>query len=994
MAYAFRGSCDCHLRASGIDALGAYSRVDTSTVARFVAERGTIMRDELDAQQLSKWVDGRDPETGERRGRELASPASDLILDCTINAPKTFSIAALLHPEIEHAYEALQDRLRNHIIMTWEHELNARRGAGGRNRERLQRLEVVELQHRRSRALDPHIHRHLWLNVRVRGADGKWSNVDSRVAMRVQNLINAEGELAARADPEWVSALAAHGFSLNANGEIEQLAHLVRAVSRRSNQIEANRAMLLEAWRSAHPGDSPSPDVVQSIDRQAWAINRPGKPADVNEDEWSTLTKGELLRLDANVMAIRAPISTRARDRDVLDYDLLARRAVADADNRSQASNGRFSVLDIRAGAVRAVATCGTIGARQDLQNLVDDVTARALAHTRDLIPEVTGKPQHVKSLVTRTFAQLKSELGVRLIWLSNASGTRPSEVPIDAARHAVPDDGRLDPSQRIAANAIAGDDRLVTVTGPAGTGKTTMLRVAKTVLEANKRRLLIVAPTRKAAAVASREVGAAGTSIHALLADHGWRWGKDDASADLWWRLRPGQRDPSNDHRVYRGPRRYPLDATARIAVDEAGMLDLNTADALTQLAIETGAGIVMVGDPNQASPVGHAGAMALAARRAGQAVELAGVHRFEDPEYAALTLRLRSPHTRSEALDAAIELQERQHVLRADDRDAVRAVLAKRYFDHHDRGQSVAIVTATNEEASLINDAIQQERISRQQLNTRRIAIGRDEQRILEGDVVQTRRNDRKIGVENRAIWIVARIGPAVVELQRIDDAADSRTVSREYAAEHVQLAYATTVHGIQGETTDTSIVGPGVDASGLYVGLTRGRHHNEAIVIAHSDEAARNEIADGMMRGLPESDLADAVRAAQDDLHRSARDEIPTQSRPSSVPNTSDELDLRGLTEWIRAARSALLAADAGAADNAARTHCRDSGTERGHHATLDSATRQRLEDRVDEAVALEARYLAGYLPPGTIPQHESTLGLENFAGAVSSQQVGVR
>ncbi|WP_443469088.1 hypothetical protein [Microbacterium sp. A196] len=67
---------------------------------------------------------------------------------------------------------------------------------------------------------------------------------------------------------------------------------------------------------------------------------------------------------------------------------------------------------------------------------------------------------------------------------------------------------------------------------------------------------------------------------------------------------------------------------------------------------------------------------------------------------------------------------------------------------------------------------------------------------------------------------------------------------------------------------------------------------------------------------------------------------------------------------------------------------------AATERGHHATLDRATRRRLEDRVDEAVALEARYLAGYLTPGNIPQQESTLGTDSLAGAVSSQQVGVR
>ena len=63
----------------------------------------------------------------------------------------------------------------------------------------------------------------------------------------------------------------------------------------------------------------------------------------------------------------------------------------------------------------------------------------------------------------------------------------------------------------------------------------------------------------------------------------------------------------------------------------------------------------------------------------------------------------------------------------------------------------------------------------------------------------------------------------------------------MSRDYALEHLQLAYASTVHGIQGETTDAAVVGPDVDAAGLYVGLTRGRHQNVAITVARTDEEA---------------------------------------------------------------------------------------------------------------------------------------------------------
>lgn len=55
-------------------------------------------------------------------------------------------------------------------------------------------------------ALDPHIHRHLWLNIKVLGADSKWSNLDSRVAMNLPTVVNAEGELAYHMDPAWIAA--------------------------------------------------------------------------------------------------------------------------------------------------------------------------------------------------------------------------------------------------------------------------------------------------------------------------------------------------------------------------------------------------------------------------------------------------------------------------------------------------------------------------------------------------------------------------------------------------------------------------------------------------------------------------------------------------------------------------------------------------------------------------------------------------------------------
>lgn len=113
----------------------------------------------------------------------------------------------------------------------------------------------------------------------------------------------------------------------------------------------------------------------------------------------------------------------------------------------------------------------------------------------------------------------------------------------------------------------------------------------------------------------------------------------------------------------------------------------------------------------------------------------------------------------------------------------------------------------------------------------------------------------------------------------------------MSHEYAAENAHLAYASTVHGIQGETTDVSIVGPGVDAAAVYVGLTRGRHWNEVIVVARSAETARTELADAMRRGIPEPTIEDARDAARIDLHRAARAvAAPDWSAPVTQPDLS--------------------------------------------------------------------------------------------------------
>lgn len=869
--YAFGGVCDATLTAKTADGAMAAAGYADAVMTRYIVENGAIRDDLLSRSQLKDWVDGVDPLNGGRRGRDLESPVADLILDATINAPKSFSIAAMLDPELAAAYEDLQDRLRDRIIKLWQTELNARRGKQGAIREDLARIEVVELRHERSRSLDPHKHRHLWLNVKVQGLDGKWSNVDTRVALRFQNIVNAEGDLASKTDPAWISALAAKGFTLNSDGEIAQLQHLVRPLSKRSAQIEANKAAHFLQWREQHPGEEPSATVLTHIDQWAWAAGRPNKPEQLDENDWASIVMAELLKADPILGLPRHAKVPRSIAVEDLDIELLAAKAIVDADGRSTRTGGRFSDMDVRAGAIRAIAASGVITDRTQLDEVVDEVTAYATSTYSVTLLSEADIPPHIKSRMAIATATLKATVAHQTESLA-APGSVPSVGEITEVAKAIDPNRALDDGQLEGASSIAGSDRVVTISGAAGTGKTTMLKVAGAALRRSGRAMIIVAPTRKASAVAGRETGSESSSLHQLLHDYGWRWISDRAGAIKWSCLTIGEVDPSTG-RPYVGPR-IGIRPGDRIVVDEAGMLDLEAANALLDVVARTGACVALVGDQHQALPVGHSGAMALFWRRATRQVELLTIHRFKDPAWADLSLRLRQPDDLEEAVRTADELIRTGHVLLSNSDTEAHNALVGAWFDAARARQSIAIVAATHAEAQSVSEDIQARRILDGSVDASGAVFGQSGQAIFVGDVVQTRRNDTAMDVQNRQNWLVKSVTPQHVMLASANDSTDLRKISHEYAGSHLHLAYATTVYGVQGETTDRSMVGPGVDAAGLYVGMTRGKSINQAIIVAQTETSARTLLVETMQRQTIEETIEKSRAAARTELHRAAR------------------------------------------------------------------------------------------------------------------------
>ena len=502
----------------------------------------------------------------------------------------------------------------------------------------------------------------------------------------------------------------------------------MRPLSKRSAQIETNKITRTAWWKQQHPGQELSHDVLKQIDHWAWAAGRPNKPGELNEDDWAALVREELHTADPTVGIQRSPAPLPSVTVENLDLELLATKAVVDADARSTGSGGRFSVMDVRAGALRAITAAGVVADRDILAKLAEDVVAHS--QTVTLISEPDA-PKHVKHLMAVSTATLKATLAQKVDAIS-APGQILDTGQVAAIGHAIEPERTLDEGQLAGAAAIGGTSRNVVISGPAGTGKTTMLKVAGAALRLVGHNMIIVAPTKKASAVAGRETMSSSSSLHQLLHDYGWRWQKAVSGATVWKRLSIGEKDPISNE-LYRGPRMR-IDRGDRIVVDEAGMLDLEAASALLDVVRDTGAGVALVGDQRQALPVGHSGAMALFWRRSLRHVELTTTHRFKDPEWADLTMRVRDPRSDDEVRDVADELIRTNHVVMTNSDIAARDAMVEGWFDATRRRETISLVTATHAEAQEISEAIQSRRIEAGAISTTSAFSGQSGQAIIE--------------------------------------------------------------------------------------------------------------------------------------------------------------------------------------------------------------------------------------------------------------------
>ncbi len=380
-----------------------------------VAERLTATADGVEeagsmtGDAYEQWVAGIDVETGAKKGRLLEDEHALRFVEVTVNGPKTWSLAAALHPEISAALDAAQDKAAIEIVGWVASHATTRVGPRGRQVQvPVEKIEAAVIRHYTSRAGDPHRHLHLQINARVYAAGG-WRGLHSVGFRDSIEAINGIGHAAVATDPEFRAALAAHGFTLDPEtNEIRELAPYAGAFSARTSQIRRNVDRYEAEWRGEHPGEEPGPRLREAWDRRAWAEARPDKvvPLDGQEliERWNQELRDLGYRDPGEAVALRGTQPAWI-DRDVaaeLIVSMLGAKASAwnEADIR-----GKTEVL--------LAQTCLVADSAVRIE-LAEDITARAAERCTRLL---TGEdvPEHVRSLSSPDVLEVEGDILSRL---------------------------------------------------------------------------------------------------------------------------------------------------------------------------------------------------------------------------------------------------------------------------------------------------------------------------------------------------------------------------------------------------------------------------------------------------------------------------------------------------------------------------------------------------------------------------------------------------
>ncbi len=792
-------------------------------------------------------------------------------VDITLSAPKSVSLAALLHGDRrvirahDEAVRAALDMVEAELLQTRGWDPATRR----RPRVKAHGMAAATFRHLASRNLDPQLHTHCVVANMTRNGAGAWRSIEATAIRRNKKLIGAHyrNELARRLEALGYGTLPVMigpvpGFELEGYDREVRDAFSTRRrdiledIRRRGGAYSAARAQQAALYTRRRKAE-PAMDELRRI----W--RRRAREAGLPSREAAARTR----------RGRRA--ERQAEARPVLPVHEAVWRAVAHLEERSSV----FAAGDIAAHAL------GQAPGRYSLREV--EAAVEELRRDGHLVAAALRGAD--RAFVTDR--ALRAERG-NIAWMREGAGAG-APMADEAAVERELDAGPLTEGQREAVRTILlTRDRVVGVQGHAGTGKTVMLR--ETARLAGARKVVGLAPSMAAVRALEREAGIPARTLQWFLARH----------RDIGDRIASPER--LAEARLAFGG--------AVLAVDEASMVSSAQMRQLMRISERIGiARLALVGDSGQLRSVeagqpfrqlqqaGMATARmdevlrqrdpdlreAIAAIREGEpaeAVERLGddVHEAEADELGEAAARFwLSLHPEARARTAILAPT---HALREDIDEAVREGLRDEGALHGrvleidrlvglglTRAQKADIANYRPGDVLVFHNDIHQYRVKADDACT--VTGAQDSRVLLEhpdgrprridpskpvryryeayetrpirlqaGDRIRWTRNDRKRGLVNGDEAEVLAIGSRLVKI----GIEDGRTLSlrrEDPQLRHVDHAWSATLHAAQGTTRDNAIVvldsghGLPVDRAAFYVGISRAR--DNAVVLTDNRE-----------------------------------------------------------------------------------------------------------------------------------------------------------
>ena len=831
--YTGAGEAPGHWAGRGAALLGLGGEVDADDMAslygRFVVPSTAAGQRLPNGQPTSEQMLGRKVSPRVRPDGTVAEPIA--AFDVTFSPSKSVSLlwALTSRSDVQAAVLAAHDEAVAVALEYLDHHAgHTRSGASGVRKVHGDGFLIAQFRHRTARSTtpgervgDPQLHSHCAILNRVRGADGKWRTLDSKAIYRHAHAAGAvygahlERLLTERLGVAWETPAGRVPMR-----EIAAIPAALRGrFSTRRADVLATYDRLEAQWRDIQ-GRSPTTAERADLHQQATLRSRNPKAGGVSDlhGRWrAECTNAELADVDAAAARGRRAVRATADGGRIPAASEELTDAVFDRLHRQRSWWTRAHIA-------HEVADLIAEPTLEAIEVETERIAQRCVALERD--DDVEYADHDSCKLTSQTILDAEHRV------LTAADNVTTVLVPAKPA-------AELGDDQAAAVRALCTGDRQVqTVVGPAGAGKTTMLRSVADSWAAADREVTVLALSAAAGRVVTNDTG---LPAHTIAS---WRVGQ------------------------------VALPRGGLVIVDEASMVPTITLDQLVRAANANNTRVALLGDYAQmGSPEAGGLLRDLAAKRS--AVELVAVRRFRDEWERTASKRLR-------AHDPSVTGEYEQHG-RIVGTHAAQATVAAcdAWFADHVHGLNSVIVVDTAALAAELSSRCQELLRVGDRLGERVRDACADGNPLHVGDVVQTRRNTRALTtsdgtrVLNRDVWrITGRADNGQIRAVSLTRRA-TVLLTDEYVAADVVLAYATTIAGAQGRTTDTGhvVVTPRTSSAAVYVGMTRGRRHNTAHVVTdghdHSEldlgeRTALQAFADAITRTGDGQRSAHAIRA----------------------------------------------------------------------------------------------------------------------------------